>query len=99
MVNNHLNPFFPESAPAKLFKENFAWIGLSVEDDNTFNCPTCPNATILFVKPIMDTVMQSPSSQIKELEMISGQPLIMKTFHFDLILRGILTIKYIDKCV
>lgn len=79
------------SDSAGFFNRKFAWHAIT-QDKGDLKC-VCKNATIMFVKPLVDNQYQDRLGLIRTTYQLNAEPQITSAFYFDLALHTFLAIK------
>lgn len=74
------------------FNRKFAWHVIT-QDKGDIKC-NCKNATIMYVKPMIDAQYQDRLGLIRTSYQLNSEPEIAAAFYFDLALHSFLAIKY-----
>lgn len=73
------------------FNRKFAWHAIT-QDKGDLKC-NCKNATIIYAKPVIDTLYQDRHGLIKTSYQLNAEPEIAAAFYFDLALHTFLAAK------
>lgn len=73
------------------FNRKFAWHAIT-QDKGDLKC-ACKNATVMFVKPMIDNQYQDRLGLIKTTYQLNAEPQIAAAFYFDLALQTFLSVK------